>query len=84
MKNTVNTICLRKRQILASSLRANMSALPIKGCSLGFLLFLRIILSVPWPPHVGAAASRPLRIAYLSTSATMASAVDGEGNWSDR
>ena len=73
MKNTVNTICLRKRQILASSLRANISALPIKGRSLGFLLFLCIILSVPWPAHVGAAASRPLRIAYLSTSATMAS-----------
>ena len=35
MKNTVNTICLRKPQILASSLRANISALPIK-ISLGF------------------------------------------------
>lgn len=73
MKHTVNTICLRKPQILASALRANISARPIKGRSLGFLFFLCVILSVPWPPHVGATASRPLRIAYLSTSATMAS-----------
>ena len=38
-----------------------------------FLLFLCIILGVVWPAHVGAAAARPLRVAYLSTSATMAS-----------
>ena len=38
-----------------------------------FLLFLCIILGVVWPAHVGAAAARPLRVAYMSTSATMAS-----------
>jgi NitT/TauT family transport system substrate-binding protein len=66
MKNTVNTICRRKPQILASALRANISALPI------FLLFSAIILEVVWPAYIGAAASRPLRVAYLSTSGTMA------------
>jgi len=37
------------------------------------LFFFGVILNVPWPAHVGAAAARPLRVAYMSTSATMAS-----------
>src|SRR5262249_7107150 len=37
-----------------------------------FLLLLSVILGIVWPVHVGAAA-RPLRVAYMSTSATMAS-----------
>src|SRR4029450_10011663 len=37
------------------------------------LFFLGIILNVSWLAHVRAAAPRPLRVAYMSTSATMAS-----------
>ena len=36
------------------------------------LLFLGIILTLPWQAHVSLAAPRPLRAAYLSTSGTMA------------
>lgn len=73
MKNTVNTIRLRKPQILASAFRVNISGLSINRLSWGVLLFQCIILGVVWPAHVGAAAARPLRVAYMSTSATMAS-----------
>src|SRR5262249_11909077 len=37
-----------------------------------YYLLLSVILGIVWPVHVGAAA-RPLRVAYMSTSATMAS-----------
>src|SRR5262245_40703227 len=37
-----------------------------------FLLLLSVILGIVWPVHVGA-ATRPLRVAYMSTSTTMAS-----------
>ena len=37
------------------------------------LFFSGIILNVSWPAHVRAATPRPLRVAYMSTSATMAS-----------
>jgi ABC-type nitrate/sulfonate/bicarbonate transport system substrate-binding protein len=36
------------------------------------LLFLAIILTLPWYAHVSSAAPRPLRVAYLSSSGTMA------------
>ena len=48
----------------------------MKGINIVFyvcLFFLGIILNVSWPAHVRAAAPRPLRVAYMSTSATMAS-----------
>lgn len=38
-----------------------------------FLLLLYVILGVVWPAHVGGATTRPLRVAYMSNSATMAS-----------
>jgi len=38
-----------------------------------FMLFLCTILGAVWPAHVGAAAPRPMRVAYMSNSATMAS-----------
>jgi len=38
-----------------------------------FLLLLSVILGIVCPVHVGSAAARPLRVAYMSTSATMAS-----------
>jgi hypothetical protein len=38
-----------------------------------FLRFLGSILGALWLAHVDAATIRPLRVAYMSTSATMAS-----------
>ena len=44
-----------------------------KCAARGWLLFLAIVLTTPWHAGVSSAAPRPLRVAYLSTSATMAS-----------
>jgi ABC-type nitrate/sulfonate/bicarbonate transport system substrate-binding protein len=62
---------LRALRVLRGDIHFSFLVVALRRCVC--LFFFGVILSVSWPAQVRAAAPRPLRVAYMSTSATMAS-----------
>jgi len=69
-KNTVNAREIGPVLVFSFRFRTTKFS---KGVLRASLLFLGIVVATAWDTSISSAASRPLRVAYLSTSATMAS-----------
>jgi ABC-type nitrate/sulfonate/bicarbonate transport system substrate-binding protein len=66
-----NILFLRALRVLRGDLHLSFLVVALRRCIC--LLLFGVMLSSVWPAHVSAATARPLRVAYLSNSATMAS-----------
>ena len=73
MKHDGKIARLWNQQFFASTFRAKTSAVSIGRMSRSVVLLFGCAFSVLWHDHASAAAPRPLRVAYLSNSVTMAS-----------
>jgi ABC-type nitrate/sulfonate/bicarbonate transport system substrate-binding protein len=66
-----NVFFLRALRVLRGDIYFSFLIVALRRCVC--LSFIGVTLSAAWPAKIGAATARPLRVAYMSTSATMAS-----------